>query len=303
MFSCLFNCFNKCYSRAEESEYKLLVDSSTSSIKYVCKHKITRIPSEFLSDNSMFVIFSFLNGTELSASSAVNKKWKAISKKYDNILWKTIIIRDWAFGKRKWAKYIGEIGEEPPLPEDIYEILTSPCPVFPRKKVGETHVLTLIPEKVDQQPLTMSRLNELVRTPKEGHKTTVVNCCSNEKFAQEHVHVNKTCWVLMIKNILAKSRKLYGHVDTKQHALKDDKVKDSSKRANGKYQMPKAIELAVCISMKYIETKERLFDDKFRYIYCLKRIGMFRVPIGGYRSDLIFLYPGKDYVTYGIVPL
>ncbi|MGZ6330812.1 MAG: SH3 domain-containing protein, partial [Parachlamydiaceae bacterium] len=46
-----------------------------------------------------------------------------------------------AFGKAKWATYFGDIGEEPPLPNNIQTILSSPCPFWPNKKVEETHLL------------------------------------------------------------------------------------------------------------------------------------------------------------------
>ena len=39
-------------------------------------------------------------------------------------------VYDFAFGKAKWSKYFGDIGEEPPLLPNIDEILNSPCPIW-----------------------------------------------------------------------------------------------------------------------------------------------------------------------------
>ena len=83
---------------------------------------------------------------------------------------KRLLYDDWAFGKSKWAKYIGDIGEEPPLPKEIFQIMTSPCPDNPRKRIYETHVLTLIPKEVNKQPLTLNSLGEHVQNPKKGNK-------------------------------------------------------------------------------------------------------------------------------------
>ena len=69
------------------------------------------------------------------------------------------------FGADMWAHYFGDVGVEPPLPSNIDEILKSPCPFWPDKTIGQTHLLTLIPETVEGKPFTLNLLNELVQKP------------------------------------------------------------------------------------------------------------------------------------------
>jgi len=90
-----------------------------------------------------------------------------------------------AFGKEKWAIYFGDVGVEPPLPPNIHEILQSPCPFFPGKKVGETHLLTLIPKTVNGKSLTLNSLGELVKSPKQGNKT---------KYQEYWKEIKKRAW-------------------------------------------------------------------------------------------------------------
>src|ERR1700733_14909271 len=60
-----------------------------------------------------------------------------------------------SFGKAQCEKYFGDVGIEPPLPPDIEQILDASCPFWPGKKVKETHLLTLIPQTVNGQSLTL----------------------------------------------------------------------------------------------------------------------------------------------------
>ena len=77
--------------------------------------------------------------------------------------------------------FFGDIGEEPPLPPNICEILASPCPFDPKKTVRETHMLVLVPARVDGEPLTLNHMGELVQAPRGGgHKTHLIKAASNE---------------------------------------------------------------------------------------------------------------------------
>jgi len=63
----------------------------------------------------------------------------------------------------------GDIGVEPPLPQNIHEILHNPCPFWPEKKVKDTHLLVLIPKTVNGQLLTLANLKEWIQKPKQGN--------------------------------------------------------------------------------------------------------------------------------------
>ena len=73
------------------------------------------------------------------------------------------------FGKAEWATYFGDIGQEPPLPDNIDAILNSPCPFFgdKNKKVKDTHELVLIPATIGGEPLTLNKLQEIIQNPKQ----------------------------------------------------------------------------------------------------------------------------------------
>ena len=73
-----------------------------------------------------------------------------------------------AFGAAAWKKHFGDVGVEPPLPQDIHQILSASCPFWPSKKVHETHLLVLVPQTVGGKPLTLKTLGELVKKPLAG---------------------------------------------------------------------------------------------------------------------------------------
>jgi hypothetical protein len=143
-----------------------------------------------------------------------------------------------AFGPAQWNRYFGDVGQVPPLPADIHQILKSPCPFDPTKKVEETHMLVLVPRTVDGKPLTLKSLGELIKNPKNGgHKTQYRNFS-----VEEHADtpVGKSHWVLMTKNLLEGSRH---KTLEKQQAL----IEEHSKASKAPYQMPNAIDAAVSI--------------------------------------------------------
>ena len=60
---------------------------------------------------------------------------------------------------------------ELPPPANIEEILNESCSFLPDKKVKETHLLVLIPNKVNGKPFTLNYLEKLIQGPKSGHPT------------------------------------------------------------------------------------------------------------------------------------
>ena len=159
---------------------------------------------------------------------------------------------DWGFGAKKWAKYIGEVGEEPPLPENLEQILKSPCPYWEGKQIKDTHMLTLIPATVNGKELTLERLGELVKTPKAGHAGhyTAWYPRGNEK-----AKADRPYWALMTKDVIPETRtKIY---DKQRKLLKAG------------YEAPKLIEAAVSIFMAYVSEKEELYkEESLTYTRC-----------------------------------
>ena len=180
-----------------------------------------------------------------------------------------------SFGKAKWEKYFGDIGTEPPLPKDIDAILSSKCPFWPGKTVKETHLLVLIPEKVDKKPFTLNALEKLIQSPKTGHATMyryyhddVKNELGNQS--------NPSHWCLMSKDEIPNSR---------------NKNYDQQKQMVAgypTYALPKGIEAVTAILMHYVETGERLYTDSpHTYTRCEEKVSNDRYPVvvGGFGAD------------------
>lgn len=161
-----------------------------------------------------------------------------------------------AFGKAEWEKYVGDIGVEPPLPGNIYQILQSPCPFQPGKTIGETHLLTLIPRTVDRDPLTLNSLCELVKNPKQGHKLK-----SGYWLFYEPVESNfgdtpnpNSYWVLVSKEIIPNSL-------AKRYEVQLQLLQEFNQRSPIQYEAPTMQEAATSILMEYIRSGNRLYKN------------------------------------------
>jgi hypothetical protein len=155
-------------------------------------------------------ILSYLNQQELTGASKVNKQWKVLAD--TDSLWNELYLRDnlkKAFTKKDWNNF-GDIGEEPPLPKGIINILKGPCPFSPGKTVGETHRLVLIPETMNDKPLTFAAFNKARQHSKDNYPYMHLpdNCNFLKKYGEEstgHAH-----WIFLtdgeIKESLVQER-------------------------------------------------------------------------------------------------
>ena len=197
---------------------------------------------------------------------------------------KTFNPEELAFGKDDWARYFGDVGEVPPVPKDMAEILKSQCPFNPGKQVGDTHMLVLIPQTVGGKPFTLNLLQELIENPKEkdGFKFAyyskfVAGDLGEECNGEAH-------WILMTKDIIPGSRnKTYG--EQKQFV---------QEKGAGSYELPSAIEAAASILMHYFKTDEYLYgQDPLIYTRCQETVTEHQWPvaIGGFsRGGLGVIY-------------
>lgn len=217
--------------------------------------KDIRLPSDMISE-----IFSYLNADELANCKRVCKQWKTIASK--EAFWYAMPPKV-AFGKKQWAKYFGDIGDEPPLPKDIHKILKSPCPFFSGKTIGETHMLVLIPESVDGKPLNLKNFGELVKTPKDGYATQFhpqASSLINHEFGYQ---TTKSHWVLMTKDIIEGSR-------SKLYSDQQDLVAKFAEQTGIHYEVPNLRDAAICLSIHHVISGEFLFknSDPATYTIC-----------------------------------
>ena len=153
-----------------------------------------------------------------------------------------MLIEQLAFGPKDWQLFFGEIGEVPPIPEGMAEILKSQCPFNPGKQVRDTHMLVLIPQTVDGQPFTLNLLQELIGNPKEKAASRSIYCdavkddLGDKQFGEAH-------WILMTKDIIPGSR---------NKTYDDQKQLVQEKEVDG-YELPSAIEAAASILMHYFK--------------------------------------------------
>src|SRR6202035_393045 len=134
----------------------------------------------------------------------VNKEWQNTAA--HEALKKKVFLNTYVFGREKWNTYYGDIGAEPPLPPNLEEILQSPCPYFPDKRVYQTHMVVLIPKTIDGKPYNLNSLTELVkREPKTVQKTGFRDIW--EDILKEHgnASIKESQWVLMTKDIIPES--------------------------------------------------------------------------------------------------
>ncbi len=194
------------------------------------------------------------------------------------------------FGAVAWSSYFGDIGKEPPLPRDIVQIWMARCPFWPDKKVKDTHVLVLIPQIVNGKPLTLKSLDELVQSPKQGPKTKYDYFRDSVLTEHGDTPAEPSHWVLLTRDVIPNSR-------NKPYAEQQKLVTKASS-----YQVPKALEAAVCLFMEHARTGNRLYSDSpWTYTRCQEKTDSGQLVVGGFGAAglSLHLYVG-DYGYYGV---
>ncbi len=198
-----------------------------------------------------------------------------------------------AFGAEKWKKYFGDVGIEPPLPPNILEILSSPCPYWSGKTVAQTHMLTLIPATLNGSPYTLNLLGQIIKTPQgEGH--TAKYCSEDTTTLKERGGApnGAATWSLITKDVLPGSR--------------NNSYNDQTALLKSEYSTPKALELATAILMHQVQTGERLYSDSpHTYSRCEEKVhnNEWRVVIGSFGASGLYVrncldVPSHD--SYGL---
>jgi hypothetical protein len=191
------------------------------------------------------------------------------------------IIPAMAFGKAAWAQYFGDIGVEPPLPPNFEEILNSPCPFWSGKRLRETHLLTLIPQTVNEQPFTLNSLNELVQKPKQGSAAKYSSYWEPIQKELGALAPQKSYWVLMTRDVIPNSRSK--KFDAQKGLIDQNKP----------YAMPLLLEAATSLLMEQVRTGTRLYTDSpYTYTRCQERVSSHPnnpLVVGGFSSAGLFV--------------
>ncbi|MCP5507233.1 MAG: F-box protein [Chlamydiales bacterium] len=243
-------------------------------------------PIDALPDELMLKIFSYLNGPTLVNCQGVSEKWRRLAgdpsfeKKIQ--LYRTTLEILRAQGnlidERAW-KLLGEIGEVPPLPDNIFEELMKPCPFWnpertaDGKKVKDTHVLGLMVDKVNGEPVTLTSIERCASTPKEGGHATRYRQMGDDILKDlGNTPVGKPYWALMTAEVIPGSR---GKSREDQLAMAT-KLGDE---ATG-YKAPTLLQAIAFSIVSYVSTEKRLFCN-YPWIgtYCLEESGLFRLAV------------------------
>ena len=183
------------------------------------------------------------------------------------------------FGKADWEKYFGDIGIEPPLPQNIREILKRTCPYWPHKKVEDTHFLILIPKTVNGKPLTLNALQELIQNPKQGSKSAYRYYGNDVKKDLGKQEVVTSHWVLMTKDVIPESR--------------EKTFKKQKTFLKPPYAVPTVLVMAIGILTHYFKTGERLYPhEPSTWTRCKEEVRgeTRRVVVGGFGSLGLGIY-------------
>ncbi|MDN3509252.1 MAG: hypothetical protein P0S93_04480, partial [Candidatus Neptunochlamydia sp.] len=159
-----------------------------------------------------------------------------------------------AFGKADWERFFGEVGDVPSIPEGMAETLKALCPFNPRKQVGDTHMLVLIPKTVNNKPFNLNLLHELIQTSKQEKARANFHLYSEKVKAElGEISPENSYWVLMTKDVIPGSQnKTYDY---------EKKLVHTKGKGRGSYKLPSAIEAAASILMHYFKTGERLYRE------------------------------------------
>lgn len=189
------------------------------------------------------------------------------------------------FGKDLWHDYFGDIGEAPPLPANICNILLGECPFFKGKTVMETHMLVLIPATLKGTPMTIGRLGYLMKgLRKPAFEYLLGDRYTEAPFKQSH-------WILMTNGVPVETL-------NKSYPEQRDFVHRISK-----YKIPELAQAITAIFTEYL-TKGiyRYGDDPVTYTRCqeIDRLNN-HMFVGGYRSaGLIVDSSPYDSVSKGV---
>jgi NLR family CARD domain-containing protein 3 len=202
------------------------------------------------------------------------------------------------FGAQAWRRYFGEVGTEPPLPSDINQILSSPCPFWSGKSVQDTHLLVLIPSRVSGEPFSLNLLEKLIKRPQDGGYPTAYNFYgSGVRAALGAQAPEGAYWVLMTREVLE------GSMD-KRYDTQKKLISDHARRTGLAYELPGALEAATVMLSHYVRTGERLYSGSpLTYTRCRELIdNQFPLVLGGFSSGGLGVYyvSGFDYSFCGV---
>lgn len=211
------------------------------------------------------VILSKLNFKELQKCSLVSKECYKLAN--DPIFSKEVVFNEFCFNPSHWNKFFGcgtVLNEEIDkafklLPNNINEILKSPCLKFPLKRIMDTHMLIWIPETINGKTVTINSFIELLKQQAESSESKIDIAIWNRIIQQEGGKQLKSGWVLMTTDIILGSR-------DKSYFRQIKLIAELNGNGQTNYRISKTGEAIVFIMADYLKSKKRSFNcDPWTY--------------------------------------
>lgn len=234
--------------------------------------KLIKDPASVLPDELMIRIFSLLDLNEINGCSLVCKKWRKIST--DKILLNQALIGKIALQNSPLADFFRFNLQEAisSLPQNILDILKSPCPILRGKFIFQTHILAWIPTTIQDEPTTINKLGTLIQSRFPDHDRGYISVRDVVlSIIGDRPLDGSSRWVLMSKSSLEGSI-LKG--EDELQAMVDSLSQDSK----ATYRIPSTLEALIAIFTNYLNTGE----------YILNTVGTFTEPLEE-NSDLIWV--------------
>lgn len=138
------------------------------------------------------------------------------------------------FGVKDWKRIGIDVKDAPPLPNDLKAIYDQDCPFWKNKRVGDTHMLVLVPKKLGKKTITIKRIGKLV-APYTPNKPACSDYRRIHKDEDGHKAIKASYWVLMTKDAIP---------DSLGEKCSMDHIPDG-------YDIPTMIEATVCVSSQF----------------------------------------------------
>lgn len=253
----------------------------------------------------ILIIFQNLSFKKFVNCCLVSKDWNRLTN--DQFISKHMVFQKIAFNPAHWNTYCGEGTVDNDqmdkafrrLPNNIWEILKSPCPAFPGQRIMDTQMLVWIPEFIKGEALTIESFGELLKQKFEffNHNTNYIQMIWQQtesgrrskgfgkirrKIAvQEGNKPINSGFVLMTTDILKGSR-----AKTHAHAKIPDDFEKLNQNNQTDWRTPKLGEAIVCIMSEYLRSGKRFFNENpITFTRCEEIVSDHQVFVGDFREN------------------
>ena len=176
-------------------------------------------------------------------------------------------------GVAAWKNIGVDVGEAPPLPKSLtLELLNSECPLHPREKIKDTHILVLVPKTVNGEPYTALKLDELC-AQRKGSGDQLISDGKTAWKSQSWARAPQAQseWVLIPKSDPdpERMRGKYGEEEGDKHHFRSKDIPAQQEVHNDhykEYREVKAVELMTTVLLYDLTHKERLL--RYHYLRC-----------------------------------